>query len=156
MLPRGGEPTPFLNTAAKETSGRFSPDGRFFSYVSDESGRDELCVVSYPVPDNRWPISTGGGTEPVWAHSGRELFYRRGEELIAVDVDTEQGFSVGTSRTLFRGNYLSSIPNQNRAHYDVTPDDQLFLMVRPDASSIPTRIRVITNFFEELKAKVGN
>jgi Tol biopolymer transport system component len=158
MLPLEGEPKPFLSTPYRETGGRFSPDGRFLAYVSDESGRDEVYVVPYPVPDSRHTISTDGGAEPVWAHSGEELFYRRGEELIAVELKTDQGFTAGASRSLFRGAYLSAsnTVSPNRAQYDVAPDDQSFLMVRRDASSIPTRINVITNFFEELKERVGN
>ena len=156
MLPLGGPPVPFLNTPFNETSGRFSPNGRFFAYVSDESGREEVYVVPYPVPDGRDIISTDGGTEPVWAHSGDELFYRRGEELIAVEVETDQGFSVGASRTLFRGASTPRTVTETRAHFDVAPDDQSFVMVRRDAGSIPTRINVVTNFFEELKEKVGN
>ena len=153
MLPQGGDPLPFLNTQYNERSGAFSPNGRFLAYVSDESGRREVYVVPYPGPGNRQTISTDGGMEPVWAHSGEELFYRRGEELIAVEVGTDQGFTLGASRTLFRGAYFSG---QFGAQYDVAPDDQSFVMVRRDAGSIPTRINVVTNFFEELKEKVGN
>jgi Tol biopolymer transport system component len=156
MLPLGGEPAAFLSKPFNQTSGRFSRNGRFLAYVSDESGREQVYVVPYPVPDRTYPISADGGTEPVWAHSGEELFYRRGEELVAVEVDTDQEFSIGASRTLFRGPYVSRTLTENRAHYDVARDDQSFLMVRRDAGSIPTRINVVFDFFEELRERVPN
>ena len=67
---------PFLRTPFNETAPRFSPDGRWLAYISDESGRFEIYVQPYPGPGGKWQISTEGGTEPVWNPNGRELFYR--------------------------------------------------------------------------------
>src|SRR4029453_664746 len=65
-----------------------SPDGKWIAYVSDESGRFEIYVRSFPGPGEKWPISLEGGNEPVWPRNGRELFYRAGDTMMAVDVQT--------------------------------------------------------------------
>ena len=122
------------------------------AYISDESGRFEVYVLPYPGPGDRWTISSDGGTEPIWSHDGKELFYRNGDELIAVEINADRGFSVGASHTLFRGTYLSA--SSSRAHYDVFSDGRTFLMVRLDPGSIPTQINIVSNWFQELKRLV--
>ena len=99
-------------------------------------------------------ISGEGGQEPVWNPNGRELFYRSGSKMMAVDVDTRSGFSALKPRLLFEGPYLltgGSFPN-----YDVSPDGQRFLMLKPAESqtSAPNQINVVLNWFEELKQKI--
>jgi Tol biopolymer transport system component len=74
----------FLSTPATEGAARFSPDGRWIAYVSDESGRPEIYVQPYPGPGGKWQISADGGIEPVWNANGRELFYRSGNRMMAV------------------------------------------------------------------------
>ena len=145
---------PFLRTPFNESAPRFSPDGRWLAYVSDESGRNEIYVQPYPGPGGKWQISTEGGTEPVWNPNGRELFYRSGDKMMAVDIATQPGFTVGNPRMFFEGPYLptpSTFPN-----YDVTPDGQRFLMLKPSEQeqAAPTQINVVLNWFEELKQKV--
>ena len=132
----------------------FSPDGRWLAYVSDESGRYEVYVQPYPGPGGKWQISTGGGKEPLWARDGRELFYRNGEQMMAVEITTEPTFSAGTPRLLFEGTYLSG--TVFLAYYDVSPDGQRFLMVQASEqqASDPTQINVVLNWFEELKQRV--
>ena len=83
---RGQEPMPFLLTPFDERSPRFSPDGRWLAYVSDESGRDEVYVQPFPGPGAKWLVSTDGGREPVWGRDGRELFYRAGDLMMAVPL----------------------------------------------------------------------
>jgi Tol biopolymer transport system component/predicted Ser/Thr protein kinase len=144
---------PFLQTPFNESAPRFSPNGRWLAYVSDESGRYEIYVQPYPGPGGKWQISTEGGTEPVWNRNGRELFYRSGDKMIAVDIATEPGFTAGKPRILFEGRYeLAPIPIAN---YDVSPDGQRFLMLKPnEQETAPTQINVVLNWFEELKQKV--
>jgi len=144
----------FLRTPFNETAPRFSPDGRWLAYVSDESGRFEIYVQPYPGPGGKWQISTEGGTEAVWNPNGRELFYRSGNKMMAVDITTQPSISVGKPRMLFVGQYLptpGTLPN-----YDVSPDGQRFLMLKPveQAQAAPTQINVVLNWFEELKQKV--
>jgi eukaryotic-like serine/threonine-protein kinase len=145
---------PFLRTRFNETEARFSPDGRWLVYISDESGRYEIYVQPYPGPGGKWQISTEGGTEPVWNPNGRELFYRSGDRMMAVDIATQPGFAAGKPRMLFEGRYEP--PPVLIANYDVSPDGQRFLMLKPNeqAQAAPTQINVVLNWFEELKQKV--
>jgi Tol biopolymer transport system component len=145
---------PFLRTQFNESAPRFSPDGRWLAYASDESGRPEIYVQPYPGPGGKWKISTEGGMEPVWNRNGKELFYRSGGKMMAVDVATSTSFSADKPRMLFDGPYLptpATLPN-----YDVSPDGQRFLMIEPaeKAQMAPTQINVVLNWFEELKQKV--
>jgi hypothetical protein len=124
------------------------------AYISDESGRYEIYVQPYPGPGGKWQISTEGGMEPVWNRNGRELFYRSGDKMMAVDVTTLPSFSVGKPKMLFEGRYARSpCPTSN---YDVSPDGQRFLMLKPteQEQSTPTQINVVLNWFEELKRRV--
>jgi Tol biopolymer transport system component/predicted Ser/Thr protein kinase len=145
---------PFLRTPFNECAARFSPDGRWLTYMSDESGHNEIYVQPFPGPGGKWQISTDGGTEPMWNRNGRELFYRSGDKMMAVDIATQPGFAAGKPRMLFEGQYRltpGTAPN-----YDVSPDAQRFLMLKPSesAETTPTQINVVLNWFEELKQKV--
>jgi serine/threonine-protein kinase len=145
---------PFLRTPFNESSPRFSPDGRWLAYASDESGRHEIYVQPYPGPGGKWPISADGGREPVWNRNGRELFYRSGDKMMVVDVATQPRFAAGKPRVLFEGPYDPTVftaPN-----YDVSPDGRRFLMLKRSeqgAASL-TQINVVLNWFEELKRRV--
>jgi Tol biopolymer transport system component len=145
---------PFLKTRFDESVPRFSPDGHWLAYTSNESGRYEIYVQPYPGPGGKWQISTEGGTEPAWNSNGRELFYRSGDKMMAVDIATQASFAAGKPRMLFQGPYertAATAPN-----YDVSPDGQRFLMLKPadTGESAPTQINVVLNWFEELKRRV--
>jgi Tol biopolymer transport system component len=146
---------PFLRTPFNEASPRFSPDGHWLAYISDESGRYEVFVQAYPGPGGKYQISTEGGTEPVWNPNGRELFYRRGDKMMVVEIATQPGFAAGKPRMLFEGRYkLAPVPFDN---YDVSADGQRFLMLKPieqTSSSALTQINVVLNWFEELNRRV--
>jgi serine/threonine-protein kinase len=151
---RDGKAQPFLQTPANETAPAFSPDGHWLAYVSEESGQREVYVQPYPGPGGKWQISTDGGTEPVWNRNGRELFYRNGDKMMAVDIDTHPAFAAGKPRQLFEGDYvLNYFP---APYYDVSSDGQRFLMLKPSEQeqSALTHINVVLNWFEELKQKV--
>ena len=93
-LDDGRRPQTVLKTGSNEWSARLSPDGRWLAYVSDVSGRNEIYVRPYPTPGGQFPISTDGGSEPIWSRDGRELFYRNGNKMMAVAVarfDTDAG-----------------------------------------------------------------
>ena len=154
-LDEPGKPHPFLQTKFADAAPAFSPDGRWLAYVSDESGRNEIYVSAFPGPGGKWQISTEGGNEPVWPRKSRELFYRQGNAIMAVDVNTAPTFSAGQPRRLFdRKDYVKS--NSFFANYDVTPDGQRFIMIKTvhDAAQ-PTQISVVLNWFEELKRRVA-
>jgi Tol biopolymer transport system component len=145
---------PFLRTRFDEVEPRFSPDGRWLAYVSNESGRFEIYVQPYPGPGGKWQISTEGGIDPVWNPNGRELFYGSGDKMMVVDIAAQPGFAAGKPRMLFEGRYeRAPVPVAN---YDVSPDGQRFLMLKPSeqAQAAPTQINVVLNWFEELKQKV--
>jgi eukaryotic-like serine/threonine-protein kinase len=148
----------FLRTPFNESAPRFSPNGKWLAYVSNESGRYEIYVQPYPGPGGKWQISTEGGTEPVWNRNGRELFYRNGDKMIAVDIVTQPDFTAGKPRVLFEGKH--ELSPGTFAYYDVSPDGQRFLMLKPSEAgeTAPTQINVVLNWFEELKrlAPAGN
>jgi len=145
---------PFLRTPFNEATPQFSPDGRWLAYISDESGRFEVYVQPYPGPGGKWLISTEGGTEPVWNRNGRELFYRSGDKMMAVDIATQPSFVAGKPRMLFEGPYLPT--PQTSSNYDVSADGQRFLMIKRSEQSgaAPTQINVVLNWTEELKRLV--
>jgi len=146
---------PLLATRFGEVTPTLSPDGKYLAYASNESGRREIYVRPFPnVDEARWQVSTNGGIEPVWAHSGRELFYFNfNDELVAAQVQTTPTFMVGDQRALFSAvTYGRSGVHQS---YAVSPDDQRFIMMRFQGST-DSGLVVVQNFFEELKAKVAN
>ena len=144
---------PFLQNKSGERGAVFSPDGRWLAYISNESGRREVYVQAYPAPGRKWQISTEGGNAPVWARSGKELFYRNGNKMMAVEITTQPTFRAGTPTLLFEGQYVQSGPG--RADYDITPDGRRFLMVKEDKPREgPRQINVVLNWFEELKRLV--
>jgi Tol biopolymer transport system component len=145
---------PFLQTRSNESAPQFSPDGHWLAYTSDESGRKEIYVQPYPGPGGKWQISTEGGVEPLWNRNGRELFYRNGKKMMAVEISTKASFSTGAPKTLFEGEYVL-LPTISTPNYDVSPDGQRFLMLKPaEEAQVPTQINVVLNWFEELKQKV--
>ena len=108
-----------------------SPNGRWLAYTSNESDHDEVYVRPYPNADSgRWQVSVGGGTEPLWSHSGRELFYRDGDGgLVSVSVTPGPAFAIGTRHVLFAAGAYRS--DESHRQYDVTPDDRRFVFLRP-------------------------
>jgi len=143
---------PFLRTQFTEGAPAFSPDGRWIAYASDESGRPEIYVQPYPGPGGKWPVSTEGGTQPVWNPGGRELFYRSGNKMMAVEITTQPTISPGRPRMLFERPYLQSPFPLTNPGYDVSSDGQRFLMVK-QGEQAPTQINVVLNWFEELKRR---
>jgi serine/threonine-protein kinase len=143
----GREPTPFLMTRFDERSPRFSPDGGWLAYVSDESGRDEVYVQPYPGPGPKWLISTDGGLDPVWSRHGRELFYRKGDDIMAVAVATNTDFSASRPRRLFGMRFDSG---DNGPNYDASPDGTWFVMPRSDQATPRDELHLVLNWFGEV------
>jgi serine/threonine-protein kinase len=129
-----------------------SPDGRWLAYVSISSGRKEVYVIPFPSAASTHIVSRDGGSEPRWAHSGRELFYKGASQLMAVDISPGPTFVAGTPRPLFPlAGYRTA---RNRQQYDVAPDDRHFLMIRDPAASGPGTVVYVEDWFAELRAKV--
>jgi serine/threonine-protein kinase len=146
LIPREGKPQPLVVTEANENAATFSPDGKWIAYRSDASGRAEIYMQSFPDPGPRVPVSTNGGTGPVWAPDGSELFYRQGTAVMAVPVETEPELAVGAPMQLFDGPYL--VDGTGHASYDISPDGERFLMIAQGAAN---RLEVVLNWSEELK-----
>ena len=150
----GGVET-LVATEFRERNPELSPDGRWMTYQSNQSGQDEVYVRPFPnVDDGQWQISTSGGTHPLWASNGRELFYRRGAAVMTVPVQTEPSFTPATPEILFEGTYVVG-PGRR---YDVAADGQRFLMIKEggagDEAPAPTSIVIVQNWFEELRRLV--
>jgi Tol biopolymer transport system component len=151
-------PRPLVVTGFQESGATVSPDGRWLVYRSNESGRDEIYVRPFPDTDGgRWQVSRAGGTEPLWSHSGRELFYIDGTgSLVAVTVVADPSFSTGEETTLFDGSNPRWVDPLYR-YYDVTSDDQRFVMVRTmglAGGTSQAHVVIIDNWFEELREKM--
>jgi eukaryotic-like serine/threonine-protein kinase len=155
----GSSPTePLADAQFNGSLAEFSPDGRYLAYQSDESGRMEVYVRPFPHVDrSRWQISTDGGSRPVWARSGRELFYLdESSALTGIPVRTSGStFLPGSPTKLFTTRYVE--PNPAR-HYDVSPDGRRFLMIKNsaegDPNATPASMVVVEHWFEELKRRV--
>ena len=146
----------FRRTRAADGAPQLSPDGRWMAYASEESGRREIYVQAYPGPGGRWQISSDGGNEPLWSANGHDLFYRSGDRMMDVDISTEGEFVAGKPRQLFEGSYALAGGGYVRANYDVSPDGQRFLMLKPvQHKPAPlTQINVVLNWSDELKRLV--
>ncbi len=152
--------TPLVHTPFVESNGEISPDGRWLAYESDDSGQIEIYVRPFPNTDSgKWQISTGGGTRPLWAHNGRELFYLAGGSpgpvrMMAVTIQPGATFEAGNAQRLFEGRFFATSTNFART-YDVSLDGRRFLMIKDqasaDESSAPSSLIVVLNWFDELK-----
>ncbi len=150
---RVGERNPTVRIAtsdAEETTPVLSPDGRLVAYTSDESGRREVYVRPFPDPGtSRWAVSAGGGSEPRWSNSGRELFYRSADnQLMDVRLAPGPGFAIADQRALFSVTDYDS--DDKHGLFDVLPDDEHFVFVRHEGRDGPVTIRVLMNWQKAL------
>jgi len=156
MLPVDGDPAPFLATDFNERGPRLSPDGNWIAYVSNQPGEDRVQVQAFPDGGTIHSVSTGPGSEVVWSRDGRELFYRNGDQMWVVAVETESGFTAGRPELLFEAPYARLFSaNAGYANYDVSLDGQQFLMVQQSGivDGISPLI-VVEHWTEELKRLV--
>ena len=146
-----GESEPWLNTPAAENNPVFSPDGKSVAFVADTTGSDEVWVRPFPGPGSPVRVSSAGGHDPVWASSGKELFYQEGTKLMAASLLSMAPIRFETPRVLFEGGFIPWEANTPRT-YDVDANGR-FLMIEPSAT-YSQRFNVVLNWVEELKKRV--
>jgi serine/threonine-protein kinase len=147
-----------LHEKHKESNPQISPDGRFMAYSSNESGRSEVYIRSFPDLKKQWQVTTDGGVDAAWCATGKdwcatgkELFYRNEDAFLAVPVEVEPELKFGIHRVLFRGKYA--------APWEHSMDGKRFLLSKqlplPEtARALPRRINIILNWAEELKQRI--
>ena len=142
-----GPAQPFLKTNANELQGRFSPDGRWIAYTSDESGVPEIYVRRFPGGEGKWRVSIDGGAQAQWRGDGKELFYLAADGKLMASTVTSDTAPLTTSppRALFdtgiRGLFV-----ERRNHYVVTGDGQRFLFNLTDEDDVAAPITVVLNW----------
>ncbi|MDA2927732.1 hypothetical protein MYX78_10980, partial [Acidobacteria bacterium AH-259-G07] len=150
MLPLSeeGKPTPFLQQSFNEREAQFSPDGRWVTYTSNESGTRQVFVQPFPATGGKWQISTQGGVQPRWRRDGKELFYIAGSNLMAVEVNTRgSSLEAGIPKVLFEAPfaYLG-----RRNAYVVSADGRRFLIITPVEQAASSPITVVLNWTTQL------
>jgi Tol biopolymer transport system component len=163
-LEGGHEHKTLLKEKYMEALPKISPDGRWMTYWSNESGESsgggEIYVRPFPdVDKGKWQVSQGGGVAPLWSPDGRELFYFSGDGVMSVQVESEPTFNAGKPKVLFKGNYVFPSIGDGTP-WDIHPKDRRFLMLKPApltgepaALPAPGKIVVVLNWFEELKER---
>ena len=160
MLSLEGErvSTPLLNTEFSERNATLSPDGRWIAYQSDESGQFEVYVRPFPdVDDGKWQVSSDGGTWPLWAPDGRELFYLGPQDMMSVAIETEPAITLGRREPLFDTAPYLRPPGLTIRRVAIAPDGRFLLLKQGGGSGVsaaPPSIVVVQNWFEELKRLV--
>ncbi|HKE91605.1 MAG TPA: protein kinase [Gemmatimonadales bacterium] len=150
-------PIPLVTSPADEWEPKLSPDGRWLAYVSDESGREEVYVRPFPnASGGKWQVSVGGGAEPVWSPTGRELFYRGTSEFIVVQVavTATATFQVRGQQPLFPA--APFVKGDHHAHYAVSRDGQQFVMIHRIEAAGGTPLIWVHNWSADLKQRGQN
>ena len=137
-----GKPSPFRVTSANEYAAQVSPDARWIAYASDESGRPEIYVASYPGGEHRYPVSTAGGARPMWSPDGKDLFFVTGDAFVSVAFQPD-GTVSAPRRLTDRSNFLI---NDRFQSFSVSPDGKRILMIQRDPGSAPRQLNVILNW----------
>jgi eukaryotic-like serine/threonine-protein kinase len=122
------KPQPFFHSHARESAPRFSPDGKWLAYESNHSGRNEVYISPFPEGGAQYQVSTSGGERPTWRHDGKEIYYREGLVIMAVEVNTKASLvELGPPKTLFE---LAS-GNLSGRYYDIGPDGRFLANTSP-------------------------
>jgi serine/threonine-protein kinase len=152
--------TPLVQSPFTERNGVVSPDGRWLAYEANDSGPVEIYVRPFPeVNRGRWQVSTAGGTRPLWARSGQELFYVAPTgALMRVGVERSASWAATTPALLVKDGYSTSPGGFFGRTYDISPDGQRFLMIKEgggtDQTAVPPQVIVVQHWTDELKRLV--
>ena len=150
LIPLSGDkPFKFLGPPSDQMHGNFSPDGHFVAYDSNESGRFQVYVQTFPLSDRKWQVSTDSGYEPRWRADGREIYYlSEDRKLMAVSVGTAPAF--GVPKVLFQTRVPEGVTSR-RTHYVPSRDGKRFLINTQTSDALPSPITVVLNWQAELK-----
>jgi serine/threonine-protein kinase len=142
--------TPLVTSPNSETMPRFSPDGKWLAYQSNESGRFEIYVRPFPAAGGRVQVSPNGGSESIWGRDGRSLYFRGPlGEVVHVAVSTGDTFTIGARTTVLTGDYLQDSSHPN---WDIAPDGRFLMLKRAGAEA---QVVVVHGWGRELRAQVG-
>ncbi len=155
---KAGKPEQFMKTEFLDVNPKFSPDGRWIAYASNESGKPEVYVRAFPPPASgqggKWQISNSGGVEPFWSRNGRDLLYRAGlsgDQLMAVNYSVNGNSFVADKPRV----WIDKLPG---ADIDLAPDGKRVAVITsvesPDASKADHEVTFLFNFFDELRRRV--
>jgi Tol biopolymer transport system component len=149
---------PFLASQFSEQTPMFSLDHRWIAYASDESGRDEVYVRTYPAGGGKWQVSDGGGGQPLWSRDGRTLYYRTDSGIMAASVETGGGtFRAGKPRLVITGTFRGGtaglgLGGYSFPDYEVAGDGRRFVMFPQETEQVRLgQITLVTRWFDDLE-----
>jgi len=151
-LDSGGVARNYLNSPALEGAARFSPDGKWVALISNESGRFEVYVRSFPDPSSKVQVSVAGGGEPTWSADGRRLYYRSGASLLAARVSLTPTFTLLGRDTILTNADMAGTAFFS-ANYDVTRDGKRVLALLSGADDF--QLVVSPNWITEFRQRVA-
>jgi len=149
-LPMQGDrkPVPLLQSTFNERQGQFSPDGRWFVYVSDESGTGQVYLQAFPPAGDKWQVSTTGGSDPRWRGDGKEIYYVAAGKMWAAAVRFANGRAeIAAPQGLFPSERVAG----PEYYYDVAPDGQRFLQIQPEDDQKDRALTVVSDWQAALK-----
>ena len=145
-LDGSGKTTPLFTTPFVEDAPAFSPDGKYIAYQTNESGRDEINIVPYPVRGGKWQVSSGGGTNPIWSPSGSELYFTKGDAIYSVAIHAGSGFDYSAPVKVL------TLPADGAFITGVSKDNKQFALVTIPVTELSTsEFTLVTNWFQELR-----
>jgi serine/threonine-protein kinase len=153
--PKPGSPEAFFQSPASETKPAFSPDGRWVAFASNESGVNEIYVRAFGRNASRasgkWQVSSGGGGDPIWARSGRELFFVAVGNVMVTEYQHVNGTFVASKPRVWT--MMPRVGNTGFSRYDIAPDgSRAAILARPQLDSEPMpRMNLLLNFFDEIR-----
>lgn len=144
--------SPIAEGDASSKNGQFSPDGKWVAYASNETGKWEVYVTSFPEGRGEWQVSIGGGTQPRWRGDGKELFYLAADgKMMSVPVERGANFDPGAPVALFQANARDFVATSELYAYGVTRDGQRFLINTQTQNAVSQPVTVILNWQAEFK-----
>jgi len=146
------KPTLFLKAPSTLRNAQFSPDGKWVAYASNETGKWEIYVTSFPEARGKWQVSTAGGEQPRWRGDGKELFYLSSDaKIVSVPIKLGTSFDPGAPVPLFQTSARESIATSEQFVYDVDSSGQRFLINSPIRNAEVQPVSVILNWDADLK-----